>query len=68
MKLKPLKQFTIDHPISFFDTDIRIPFEKIAVDQNRYVARGNMDVTVTIPKQGDFEDTVPLGVRVYADE
>jgi len=30
--------------------NIRIPFEKIAVDQNRYVDRGNMDVTVTTPK------------------
>jgi len=34
---------------------IRIPFEEIAVDQNKYASVAYIKVTVTTAKQGDFE-------------
>ncbi len=66
------KQLTIDHPIRLsyglagLEDYIRIPFEKIAVDQNKYDSLGYLKVTVTTPKQGDFEYSGDF-VRLYAE-
>ena len=37
--------------------EIRIPFEKILLDQNNYDKLRTIEVTVTTPKQGDFQAT-----------
>ena len=42
----------------------KIPFEKIAVDQSRYIKWGNIEVIVTTPQQGDFQDSWSL-VSLY---
>ena len=51
-------QVTVDHSMKLsemFGEYIRIPFENIMVDQDKYENYGTIKVTVTTPEQGDFE-------------
>jgi hypothetical protein len=62
------EQVSIDHSAGkIFGAEIEIPYEIIMVDQNRYHYIGDMEVTVTTSKQGDFRDTQDL-VRLYSEE
>lgn len=63
-------QVTVDHSMKLsemFGEYIRIPFENIVVDQNKYYKFGTMKVTVATPKQGDFEAIEDLA-RLYPED
>ena len=56
-------QVTVDHSMKLsemFGKYIKIPFENIMVDQDKYENYGTMKVTVTTPEQGDFETMTDL--------
>ena len=64
------QQVTVDHSMRLSEMGgkyIRIPFENIMVDQNKYYKFGTIKVTVAAPKQGDFQDMQDL-VRLYPEE
>ena len=55
MELVCQTQVRVDHSGYGWEDYIRIPFENITVDRDKYYSLGTMKVTVTTPKQGDFE-------------
>jgi hypothetical protein len=58
MELIYQAQVTVDHSMrmsEMFGKYIRIPFENIMVDQNKYYEFGTIKVIVITPKQGNFE-------------
>ena len=62
------EQTTIDYSTRLsLGAEIKIPFEKIAVNQNRYIKWGAIEVTVTTPNQGDFQDSSDL-VLLYDEK
>ena len=63
-------QVTVDHSMQLSEMlikYIRIPFENITVDQDKYYESGTIKVTVTTPEQGDFEATVDM-VTLYTGD
>jgi hypothetical protein len=61
---------SVDHSMrisEMFGKYIRIPFENINIDQSKYIELGTIKVTVTTPKQGDFQDMEDL-VSLYAKD
>lgn len=70
MELVYQQQVTVDHSMrmsEMFGKYIRMPFDNIMVDQNKYCEFGTIKVTVTTPKQGDFQDIQDL-VRLYPED
>lgn len=69
MELVYQQQDTIDHSMKMSEMfgSLRIPFENIRVDQNKYYELGTIKVTVITPQQGNFEATQDL-VRLYAKD
>jgi hypothetical protein len=70
MKSVYQQQITVDHSPTFsemFGKYIRIPFENIRVDQNKYCEFGTIKVTLTTSEQGSFQDLCDL-VRLYPEE
>jgi len=61
------EEFTV-YQGGYAGSGIEIPFEVIAIDQNKYYHMGNMEVTVTTPEQGDFHATSPFGIRLYDEK
>jgi len=70
MELICTTQATIDHSMKLsemFGEYIRIPFENIMVDPNKYYEFGTIKVTITTLEQGDFQDIKDL-VRLYSED
>ena len=70
MELIYQEQVTVDHSMrisEMFGKYIRIPFENIMVDRNKYDELGTIKVTVTTPKQGNFQEMQDL-VRLYPED
>ena len=64
------QQVTVDHSVRTSEMGgnyIRIPFENIVIDQDKYYKFGTIKVTVTTSEQGDFQDMQDL-VRLYPEE
>jgi len=64
------QQVTVDHSMrisEMFGEYIRIPFENIMVDPNKYYEFGTIKATVTTLEQGDFQDIQDL-VRLYPED
>jgi hypothetical protein len=58
MELVYQQQVTVDHSMKISEMSgnyIRIPFENIMVNQNKYYEAGTIKVTVETPEQGNFE-------------
>jgi len=70
MELICTTQVTVAHSMKLsemFGEYIRIPFENISIDRSKYYEFGTIKVTVTISKQGDFQDMQDL-VRLYPED
>ena len=64
------QQVTVDHSMALDEISgkyIRIPYENITVDQNKYYKFGTMKVTVTTPQQRNFQDVRDF-IRLYTED
>ncbi|NMB86750.1 MAG: hypothetical protein GYA17_00225, partial [Chloroflexi bacterium] len=59
---------SVDHSMrlgELLDQYVRIPYDQIAVDPNRYAPYGKIEVTVQIPDGRTFSDTENIIAPLY---